>query len=259
MPSGCENAAVANEVQITLRVERDSLALLYRLAAWAALTVTAVYLLELAVVARWGLPPSTVEGVFAVFAEDRYTGLLRVFAFDLVAATMHLPLFFALFVALGSERRALVPMSFALLAALVGLASFYASNTVISMLSLSDQYAAATSDAQRASLLAAGHAMLGSFRFDNTGLFVAFDLYAIAGLIASAVMRHSRSFARGTAWLGLVGNAIQLAPPRGVGPGWYFDVISPIQIGVGGIVLIAWYVSLYVDFRRLRQASLASG
>lgn len=223
------------------------------------MVVAAVYLAELAVVARWGLPPSTVQGVFAVFSEGRYTGLLRVFALDLLAASMHLPLFFALFVALARERRALVPMSFALLSALVGLASFYAANTVISMLSLSDQYAAATSDAQRAQVLAAGQAMLGSFRFDNTGLFVAFDLYAIAGVIACVVMRRSNVFARRTAWLGLVGNAIQLAPPRGVGPAFYFDVISPAQIGVGGAVLIVWYICLAIDFVRLRRAVVANG
>ena len=250
---------MTGEIVVTLRIERSSLTSLYLFGAWSAAVIAAVYLAELAVVARWGLPPATVEGVFAVFAEDRYTGLLRVFAFDVVAATMHLPLFFALFVALGRERRALVPMSFALLAALVGLASFYASNTIISMLSLSDQYAAATTDALRSQLLAAGHAMLGSFRFDSTGLFVAFDLYAIAGVIACVVMRRSSSFGRRTAWLGIVGNAIQLAPPRGVGPTWYFDVVSPLQIGLGGLVLIAWYASLVVDFRRLRRRVGTSG
>ena len=238
------------ESGIVLRMDRESEALLFRLGAWGGFVIAIVYLAEFGVVARWGLPPSTVETVFAVFAEGRYTGLLRVFAFDLVAATMHLPLFLALFVALAGEKRAVVPMMFALLCALVGLAAFYAANTVISMLSLSDQFAAASTGVQRERLLAAGQAMLGSFRFDNTGLFMAFDLYAIAGMLACSVMRRSDRFTRRTAWLGLLGNAIQLAPPRGVGPAFYFEVISPLQIGIGGVLLIAWYISLFVDFHR---------
>jgi hypothetical protein len=42
----------------------------------------------------------------------------------------------------------------------VGIAVYFASNQAFSMLSLSDQYAAATTDAQRSMLLSAGEALL---------------------------------------------------------------------------------------------------
>jgi hypothetical protein len=55
--------------EVAFRIEPESRAWLYRLGSCAALVVAAVYLAELAVVARWGLPPSTVRGVFAVFSQ----------------------------------------------------------------------------------------------------------------------------------------------------------------------------------------------
>ena len=80
------------------------------------------------------------------------------------------------------------------------------------MLSLSNQYIAATTDAQRSTLLAAGHAVLvntnqravGGF---NMGLF----LVSVAGLMVSSVMLKSNSFSRLTAYVGILANTMSLA------------------------------------------------
>ena len=80
------------------------------------------------------------------------------------------------------------------------------------MLSLSNQHAAATTDAQRSTFLAAGQAVLantnqravGGF---NMGLF----LVSVAGLIVSSVMFRSNSFSRLTAYVGILANALSLA------------------------------------------------
>jgi len=80
------------------------------------------------------------------------------------------------------------------------------------MLSLSDQYAAATTDAQRSTFLAAGQAVLantnqravGGF---NMGLF----LVSAAGLIVSLIMLQGNSFSRLTAYVGIVAYALSLA------------------------------------------------
>ena len=103
-------------------------------------------------------------------------------------------------------------MAIATTFALLGIGIFLATNNPFSMLSLSNQYAAATTDAQRSTFLAAGQAVLaitnqravGGF---NMGLF----LVSVAGLIVSSVMVQSNSFSRSTAYVGILANALSLA------------------------------------------------
>ena len=102
-------------------------------------------------------------------------------------------------------------MAIAIAFSLLGVGIFLATNNPFSMLSLSDQYAAATTDAQKTTLLAAGQAVLtntsqrivGGF---NVGLF----LVSVAGLIASSVMLKSSSFSRSTAYVGIAAWALSL-------------------------------------------------
>jgi hypothetical protein len=123
---------------------------------------------------------------------------------------MFVIVFTALYMALRGAGQSL--MAIALPLALVGCATFFATNNPFAMLSLSNQHAAATTDAQRAALLAAGQAVLtmtgqravGGF---NMGLL----LVSVAGLIASAVMLRSHIFSRSTAWVGLLAHALSLA------------------------------------------------
>ena len=117
--------------------------------------------------------------------------------------------FLALYVALreADQGRMAIAITFSLL----GVGIFLATNNPFSMLSLSDQYAAATTDAQRATLLAAGQAVLantsqrivGGF---NAGLF----LVSVAGLIVSSVMLRSSSFSRSTAYVGILAHTLSL-------------------------------------------------
>jgi len=78
----------------------------------------------------------------------------------------------------------------------------------------SDHYAAATTDAQRSQFLAAGQVTLtGLAEGQGTGVYVAFTLNAIAGVIISAVMLRSTIFSKVTASVGLVGNVLELGLP----------------------------------------------
>ena len=79
------------------------------------------------------------------------------------------------------------------------------------MLSLSDQYAAATTDAQRTTLLAAGQAVLSSTSQRVVGGFnVGLFLVSVAGLIVSSVMLQSSSFSRSTAYVGILAWTLSL-------------------------------------------------
>jgi len=59
-------------------------------------------------------------------------------------------------------------MAIAMTFALLGVGIFFATNNPFSMLSLSDQYAAATTNAQRSTILAAGQAVLANCQYEPT-------------------------------------------------------------------------------------------
>jgi len=119
-------------------------------------------------------------------------------------------IFLALYIVLRKANEGCIAIAMTL--ALLGIGIFLATNNPFSMLSLSDQYAAARTDAQRSMFLAAGQALLantnqravGGF---NMGLF----LVSVAGLIVSLVMFRSNSFSRSTAYVGILANVLSLA------------------------------------------------
>src|SRR6185503_20260099 len=78
--------------------------------------------------------------------------------------------------------------------------------TAFEMFSLSSQYAAATTDAQRSLFVASGQAMLAIYQ--GTAFDVSYVLLAIAPLIISAVMLRSNSFGKVTASVGIVANIL---------------------------------------------------
>lgn len=130
-------------------------------------------------------------------------------------------------------------MALATILAFVGIALYFASNTAFSMISLSDHYAAATTDAQRVQFLAAGQAALtGLAATQGTGLQVAFTLNAIAGVIISAVMLRNTVFSKVTASVGLVGNVLEIGLPGVSVP----FAVEFALVGIGGVLLVIWYI-----------------
>jgi hypothetical protein len=154
--------------------------------------------------------PGTVSGWFTLFQSNRIIGLLVFWGLEVPMYLMFALVFLALYLVLRrvNEGRMAIAMAFALL----GIGIFLATNNPFSMLSLGDHYAAATTDAQRSTFLAAGQAVLantnqraiGGF---NMGLF----LVSVAGLIVSSVMCQSSSFSRLTAYVGILANGLSLA------------------------------------------------
>jgi hypothetical protein len=118
--------------------------------------------------------------------------------------------FLALYAALRKTNQGL--MAIALTFALLGIGIFFATNNPFSMLSLSNQYAAATTDAQRSTFLAAGQAVLTNTNQRAIGGFnMGLLLVSVAGLIVSSVMFQSNSFSRLTAGVGILAYALSLA------------------------------------------------
>jgi len=216
---------------------------LYQTGAVSALTIVLIYLIEMLVVLTHGLPPTTVEGWFALFQHDRLIGLLQSFALDVIAVSLHAPLYLALYFHLKPARKASAALILSVTFALIGIGVYLASNTTFSLLSLSDQYSAARAPAQKAQLLAAGQALFSIY--NGTGPFAAYFLYAVSGILVSIVMLQSAGFSRPLAIAGIIGNALELGLPPSIDPAVFLK-IDPILIGLGGILLIYWYLGIAV-------------
>jgi hypothetical protein len=76
---------------------------------------------------------------------------------------------------------------------------FIAARPAIEMLYLSQAYAAAQTDGQRAMLLAAGEAKVAAFH--GTAFYINYILGSVTGIVISMVMLQSTMFSRKTAYM----------------------------------------------------------
>ncbi len=182
---------------------------LYRIGGAAALVVAMLLPIEIIVFIAYPLP-STVIGYFTLFQSNRLIGLLDLYLLEIPVYALFVPMFLALYAALRRANESYMALATTL--AIIGIAVFLATNNPFSMLSLSDQYAAATTDAQRSLFLAAGQAMLANTNQRAVeGFNMGLLLVSVAGLIVSAVMLRSNIFSKVTAYMGIFANAVSLA------------------------------------------------
>lgn len=216
---------------------------LYRAAGSAAL-LTAVFLpIQVAAFILFPMP-ETVTGWFALFEKNRLAGLLDL---DLLLVVDQV-LVVVIYAALYAGLRRLSP-SWTALASLLGLVSallFIASNPALAMLTLSDQYTAASTEAQKAALLGAGQGLLAGW--EGSAFQVSYITGSLAAIFFSAVMLGSTSFSRATAWMGILANGLAL--------GYYVPEIG-VYISVFSVLFLwAWYILMVRGLYRLARGLL---
>jgi len=197
---------------------------LYKIGGTAALLAVFVFRrnlgAELALLGMFGI----IEGLsttplinatewFNLLQDNRLVGLTMLNVFDLVEYALVGLIFLALYVPLREINRS--AMLIGTTSGLIGITIYFASNQAFAMLALSGRYAAATTDAQRSSYLAAGEALLAINNPDSiyqgTGIYVSLFLVLFAGLIISIVMLRSQIFSKATAITGILANGIGLS------------------------------------------------
>jgi len=198
-----------------------------------------------------GPPPSTVIDYFMLLQHNRFLGLVDLGLFDIAALTFLVPMFLAVYIALRRASASL--MAIATTLSLVGIAVYLATETAFSMLSLSNQYAAATTDAQRALFEAAGQAMLAEQVGAGTGTYMAFFLLSIASLIIATVMLRSDLFSKVTAVVGIIANGILFVYYIGL-------AFVPIRLAIGvplywasGLLSLIWFILIGLRLFKLAQ------
>ena len=224
---------------------------LYRVGGVAALMAGIIFRRNLGVEISLFSPqkqPDTIIDWFALLQNNRILGLAYLNIFDLVNYTLVGLMFIALYAVLKRANKSIMAIATAL--SFLGIAVYFASNTALSMLSLSDQYAAATTDAQKTLLLAAGQALLAINRFSNPGAhpgaggYMSLLLIAAAGMITSIAMLRSAVFSRATAYVGTLASALDLAyciafacvPAAGSG------LLAVLFIPAAGLLLMIWHI-----------------
>jgi uncharacterized protein DUF4386 len=222
-PSVVEPQQVAPEPVSTLFADHADSAWkpLYRVGGGAALLSVVCIVVAIVVFLAWP-PPTSIESWFALFQRNAFLGLLDL---DLLLVTSYvvlIPLYLALYVALRRASQSF--MAIALAFNLVGAALILGVNPGAAMLTLSDHYATATTDAQRETFLAAGQALITNW--SGTAFVVGYLLGGIGVLITAAVMLRSKVFSKFIAYTGLVMGALMLIPASAGTVGLLLSLVS---------------------------------
>jgi hypothetical protein len=208
---------------------------LYKIGAVAALISLVVIPLSIVAFFVWPLWP---DNILAAIQQDTLAGLMGLDFMYLLSTVFAIPFFLVLYVTLKEvdEGWALI----ALTLGLIGLVCLVPARPIPEMFALSDQYTAATTDAERAVYLAAGEAMLTHFH--GMAYHAHYILGSASLLISSFLMLRSDTFSKATAYVGIMTNIVVFGlyvPEVGV----YISLLS-----VGGYVI--WYILIV---RRLIQ------
>jgi hypothetical protein len=213
--------------------------LLYWLAGAGAL-ISAVFIpIQVLVFIIWPPPlDGTAVDWFTLFQDTPLVGLLDLDLLLVADNVLLVPIFLALYVLLRRDSESVMAIATAF--GFLGIVFFIASNPAFEMFSLSDQYAAATTEAQRSTFLAAAEAMLATWQ--GTAFQAAYILGSFAGIAVGAVMLRSAVFSNVTGWMAILGNA--------VGLGLYVPVVG-VYISVFSVLFLEiWYILIS---RRLLQ------
>ena len=154
----------------------------------------------------WPYAPGskTTEEILRLLQSDPLGGLVSLDLFLFVGNLFSVFLFLALYVSLRP-----VNPSYALVAlavGLIGLVLLIPARPIFELFALSRQYAAATTDAARSQILAAGDALLALF--DGTNWFMNTLLGALSLLTSSLLMLRSKTYSKATAYAGIFTNAV---------------------------------------------------
>jgi hypothetical protein len=216
---------------------------IYQIGGLAAIGAVVVGVLEIVITFLPGgnVPRETVLEWFQLFRENPFMGLRNLGLLNIMLNTLATLIFFALYAA-HRQNQNQPYAALAALIALLGIGVFYATNRAFAMLDLSQQYAAATTEAQRAIVEAAGQAMLSVGKSHTPGTFLGFSLIEAAGVMMSVVMLRGRIFNQAAAYAGMLGFGMLLL----------FEFFSSFVAGlnnltmilamIGGLASMAWYI-----------------
>jgi len=185
------------------------------------------------------LPTSALEW-FTVLHTNRLIGLTLLNLFDIVNYALVGLILLGLFAVLRRTNQGAAVL--ALVIGIVGVGVYFACNQAFAVAALSDQYVAASTEADRTTLLAAGQALLaiqGSGAAYGNGFFLSFFCVEVAGVIMACIMLQDGRFGKISAYVGITANMLGLA--------YYvtqftIPALIPISMSLSAVCLLIWYL-----------------
>jgi hypothetical protein len=226
-----------------------------KLGGAAALLIVLTALIEILITFLPGgyTTAETVIDWFVLLQNNPFLGLRNLGLLNIVMTALGIPMIFALYTVHRKGNQSFAAL--AMILSFIGVAVFYATNRAFPMLDLSVQYAAATSEAQRTILAAAGQAMLSVGQSHTPGTFLAFFLSEIAGILMAVVVLRGKVIKPAAAFAGMVGYGFLLI----------FEILSSfvpsshnailILAMMGGLSNMAWYILVARGLFQLGQAN----
>jgi hypothetical protein len=223
---------------------------LYWTGGIAALILTVYSVLTVAQFLVLGGPPATAAEAFHLLENNRIVGVLRLDLPTVVAMPLYYFLFLALFAALRRADRSNAILATAL--GFAGVTLLLATPTALPMISLSEKYAAATTEATRTQLLAAGEAILATDIWHGTGAILGGILVPGSAVLISMVMLRSSVFGKKTAYLGILMHGLDCAH---MVLGLFLPSTGVVLLAIAGPFYPIWF---FLVGRRLLQLAAAN-
>ena len=171
---------------------------LYKLGGVSALMMIAIIIVQMVFFITAPQPlEGTVIDWFRLFQNNKLVGLINFELLMIVYVFLSIPITLSLYVLLRQVNPSFTAIYLVL--SLIGIICFVAARPAFEMLSLSNGYAAATTDAEKTLYLSAGQAMMAAF--NGTSFHTSYVLGSISGLIISLVMLKTNTFNKATAYV----------------------------------------------------------
>lgn len=228
-------------MNIEHQTDEQDWGVLYKLGGLAAYAMAGITIAQF--IAFIIVPPPYEGSVlewFTFFQKSKLAGLVGFELLMVVYVLLSLVTTLALFILLRRVNPTYTVLYLAF--SLVGVICFVQARPVFEMLSLSNDFAAATTDAQKAIHLSAGEILLADFH--GTSFHVSYVLGSLSGLLISLVMLKTNAFSKTTAYLRIASSVFDF--------GLYVPVIGLFISLFSVLFLLAWSILVA---RRLLQLS----
>ena len=217
---------------------------LYRLGGVTALITSVLFFSDIVVLVT-GVPmPGSASELFALMQGNRVAGILELFFTDLIGLVLLIPFIFGLYTVLRRANATYAALATVL--AFIGIGIVLGTNSNYSLIYLSDQYAAASTEMQRSQILAAAESVFATSMW-STGFLAAGLLVEGAMVVFSVLMLRSGTFSKWIAYVGILGHGLDfvhsvalLVLTLVVSPTLASAVGGPL-LAVGGTLQLIWY------------------
>lgn len=217
---------------------------LYKLGGISALLLVAIVIIQLIV---FTIAPPPLDGTaidwFILFQKNPIIGLIHFEFLMIIYVILCIPIALALYTLLRQVNPSWTALY--LILSLLGVMCFIAARPAFEMLHLSNGYAAAETEMQKAAFLAAGEAKVATFH--GTAFHINYILGSLTGLIISSVMLKTTIFSKATAYVRMASSICDF--------GLFVPTIGMFIAIFSMLFLVIWNIMIA---RRLFQLANAS-